>query len=80
MYMTKEKFDEIKRKHSSLLVLDDDVAEAFEFVQEMLEAEADALKEKCAYAVKSIAETEKAAYQVFDMRREIDNESYGDGD
>lgn len=72
MYMTKEKFDEIKRKHSTL--------ETLEFVQELLEAEADALKEKCAYATKSIAEVENAVHQVFDMRREIDNECFGDGD
>ena len=45
-----------------------------------LEAEADALKEKCAYATKSIAEVESAVHQVFDMRREIDNECFGDGD
>lgn len=80
MYMTKEKFDEIKRKHSTLLILDDDADETLEFVQELLEAEADALKEKCAYATKSIAEVESAVHQVFDMRREIDNECFGDGD
>lgn len=80
MYMTKEKFDEIRRKHSTLLILDDDVDETLEFVQELLEAEADALKEKCAYATKSIAEVESAVHQVFDMRREIDNECFGDGD
>lgn len=80
MYMTKEKFDEIKRKHSTLLILDNDADETLEFVQELLEAEADALKEKCAYATKSIAEVENAVHQVFDMRREIDNECFGDGD
>lgn len=80
MYMTKEKFDEIKRKHSTLLILDDDADETLEFVQELLEAEADALKEKCAYATKSIAEAESAVHQVFDMRREIDSECFGDGD
>lgn len=80
MYMTKQKFDEIKKRHSTLLILDDDASEALEFVQELLEAEADALKEKCAYATRSIAETESAAHQVFDMRREIDEEEFGDGD
>ena len=35
MYMTKEKFDEIKRKHSTLLILDDDADETLEFVQEI---------------------------------------------
>lgn len=80
MYMTKQKFDEIKKRHSTLLILDDDTREALEFVQELLDAEADALKEKCAYATRSIAETENAAYQVFDMQREIENGAFGDGD
>lgn len=80
MYMTKEKFDEIRKNHSTLLILDDDVSEALEFAQELLEAEADALKEKCAYAVRSIADTENAAHQVFDMRCEIENGEFGDGD
>lgn len=66
MYMTKQKFDEIKKRHSTLLILNDDTSEALEFVQELLEVEADALKEKCAYATRSIAETESAAHQVFD--------------
>lgn len=78
MYMTKQKFDEIKKRHSTLLILDDDTSEALEFVQELLEAEADALEEKCAYATRSIAETENAAHQVFDMRREIENGAFGD--
>lgn len=80
MYMSKEKFNEVKRKHNTLLVLDDDVGEALEFVQELLEAEADALKEKCAYATRSIAEMESAARQVFDMQGEIGDERFGDGD
>lgn len=80
MYMTKQKFDEIKKKYNTLLVLDDDVGEALDFVQELLEAEADALKEKCAYATRSIDEMENAIHQVFDMRREIDNGYFGDGE
>lgn len=80
MYITKEKFEEIKAKHNTLLVLEDDVGEALAFVRELLEAEADALKEKCAYATKSIAETESAAHQVFDMQSEIEDERFGDGD
>lgn len=80
MYMTKEKFGEIKKKYSTLLVLDSDVGEAFEFVRDMLEAEADALKEKCAYATRSIAEAESAARQVSDMWSEIENDQFGDGD
>ena len=80
MYMTKQKFDEIKKKYPTLLVLDGDVSEAFEFVWVMLAAETDALKEKCAYATRSIAEMESAAYQVHDMQNEVENEEFGDGD
>lgn len=80
MYMTKQKFDEIKKRYPVLLALDRDVSDAFEFVRDMLEAEADALKEKCAYATRSIAETESTARQVSDMQNEIDNECFGDGD
>lgn len=47
MYMSKQKFNEIKQKHNTLLIMDTDVSEALEFVQELLEAEATALKEKC---------------------------------
>lgn len=57
-----------------------DVGDALEFVQELLEAEADALKEKCAYATRSIAEMESAAHQVFEMQGEIEDEQFGDGD
>lgn len=80
MYMTKQKFDEIKKRYPTLLVLDDDVTEAFDFVWDMLTAEADALKNKCAYATRSIAKMEEAAYQVYDMQNEIENEEFGDGD
>lgn len=80
MYMSKQKFNEIKQKHNTLLIMDTDVSEALEFVQELLEAEAAALKEKCSYATRSIADTESAAHQVFDVQREIENEQFGDGD
>ena len=80
MYMTKQKFDEIKRKYSALLVLDDDVGEVLDFVQELLEAEADAIREKCDDATRSIAEADNAVQQVFDMRCEISNGYFGDGD
>lgn len=80
MYMSKQKFNEIKQKHNTLLIMDTDVSEALEFVQELLEAEAVALKEKCPYATRSIADMESAAHQVFDVQGEIENEQFGDGD
>lgn len=80
MVMPKEKFSEIKKKYSTLLVLDEDTAEAFNFVQDMLEAEVDALKERCAYATRTIADIEAAARQVSDMRSEIENDHFGEND
>lgn len=49
MYITKEKFEEIKAKHNTLLVLEDDVDEALTFVRELLEAEADELEGICEF-------------------------------
>ena len=46
MYMSKKKFDEIKAKHSTTIVVDADVGEALAFVQDLLEAEADAIKNR----------------------------------
>ena len=78
MYITKEKFEEIKAKHNTLLVLEDDVDEALTFVRELLEAEADALKVSEPYAVRSIKKLEDAAYQVFEMSGEISAEEFGE--
>lgn len=77
MCMTKEKFAEIKQKYG---LLDDDVGKAFDLVQEMLEAEVDATREKYPYATRSIYETEVAVHQVFDMHMDIENELFGDGE
>lgn len=35
MYMSKKKFDEIKAKHSTTIVVDADVGEALAFVQDL---------------------------------------------
>lgn len=77
MYITKEKFKEIKGRHNTLLVLEDDADEALTFVRELLEAEADALKVAEPYAVASIKKLEDAAYQVFEMSGDINAEEFG---
>ncbi len=77
MYMSREKFDEIKKRHSTTILMDDDVGEAFAFVQELLWAEADALKEKCSYATRLIQDMEKAACEVFSIGQEIENGEFG---
>lgn len=78
MYMSKEKFDEIRSRHSTIILTDDDVSEALAFVRELFEAEADALKEKCTYPTSSIWDMEKTAHRIFSMTREIENENFGE--
>ena len=63
MYMSKEKFDEIKAKHSTTIVVDADVGEALAFVQDLLEAEADAIKNREPHATASIGRLNEAAYE-----------------
>lgn len=80
MYMTKEKFDAIQKKYGTLLVLNTDANDAMEFVRELLETEADALREKCAYAHRSIAEMEDAARRVAELNNDAENDKFGDGE
>ena len=76
MYLTKEKFEEIVRKHSSLLIVDGDAGEALEFVRELLEAEADALKEQEPDATSSIRKLNDAAYQVWDICSDVESGAF----
>lgn len=56
---------EIMSKH--LICSENEAMEAIEFVQELLEAQADEIKEKEPYATRFIADLEKAAYMVFEL-------------
>lgn len=69
MYMSKKKFDEIKAKHSTTIVVDADVGEALAFVQDLLEAEADAIKNREPHATA----------EVFSISNEIDAGEFDDG-
>ena len=73
MYMTREKFNELKRKYSTLLVLDDDFADAMNFVNDLLEAEADAIEKREPTATASIGRLREAAYEVFSILSEVEN-------
>lgn len=77
MYLSKEKFEEIKAKHSTTIILDSDTEEALAFVQELLEAEADAVKQREPHATVSIDRLNAAAYEVFSMSNEISAEEFG---
>ena len=64
MYMSKKKFDEIKAKHSTTIVV---------------EAEADAIKNREPHATASIGRLNEAAYEVFSISNEIDAGEFDDG-
>lgn len=76
MYITKGKFEEICKKHGTLLIVEEDVAEAFNFVREVLEAEADALKAHEPNATHTIKQLDIAAYEVFSVGQEVENEDF----
>ena len=78
MYMSNEKFEEIKYRHSPTITTDDDVGAAFEFVRELFEAEADALREKCTYPTSSIRDMENVAYRISSMASEIEKGQFGE--
>lgn len=76
MYITKEKFNELREKYSTLLIVNSDVVDALNFVQELLEAEADAIKEREPDATATIDRINRAAYEVFDICGDVDNERF----
>ena len=73
MSLSKEKFNEIKERYSTLLILDTDVREVLNFVHDLLCAEADAIKESEPYATTSIKKLEAAAYEVFELGQEVED-------
>lgn len=80
MYLSKVKLEEIKSKYPTLVLMDDDIADAFNMVSDILTAEADAIKEKESYATASISRLEAAAYEVFSVCGDIENENFNEGE
>jgi hypothetical protein len=62
--MTKEEFEEIRKRHG---ILSCEVEDAIYFVQELLEFQADELAENESYATNSINRLEEAAKEVYDL-------------
>lgn len=77
MYITKEKFKEICKKYSSIILSDEDVEDALNFTNDLLEAEADAIKAVFPEAFASINRLESAAYEVFDLCNQVINKEFG---
>ena len=78
MVLSKEAYDEIVRRYSSLLLTEDDAVDALDFAHDILNAEADALKEKVPYATRTIDELESAAFRLSCMATEIGNEDFSE--
>ena len=78
MYLPRETYEKIVKKYPILLVTEEDPLYAFNFVHDVLCAEADALKEKCPYATRSIDDLERAAYLVWDAMNDIDTDNLGE--
>lgn len=76
MYITKAEFEKIKKKYSTLLVLDGDAVEALRFVQDLLEAEADAITKHEPHATASIARLNEAAYEVYSVCNDVDCDEF----
>lgn len=79
MYLTKETLNSIAQKYNITFITEDDVVNAFNFVHDVLVAEADAIKDKEPTATASISRLESAAYEVFSMGGEIENEEFDEG-
>lgn len=65
-----ENLKEIMSKH--LICSVDEALEAIEFVQELLEAQADETQEMYPYATKTINDLNNAAYKVFELESLLD--------
>lgn len=76
MYITREQFKELRKKYSTVLVIDDDITDALYFVQDLLELEADAIEKSEPTATESIRRLSRAAYEVFSLNMDIQNEEF----
>lgn len=76
MTLSKETYQKIVSRYSSLLLTEDDAVDALDFAHDILNAEADALKEKCPYATRTISDLEAAAFRLSCMGSDIANEEF----
>lgn len=79
MVMSKETYQKIVSRYASLLLTEDDAVDALDFAHDLLNAEADAIKEKEPYATRTVDELESAAFRLNDLASDIDNEDFSEG-
>ena len=78
MVMSKETYQRIVSRYSSLLLTEDDAVDALDFAHDLLNAEADALKEKCPYATRTIDDLEAAAFRLSCACSEVENKEFSE--
>lgn len=79
MYLSREKLAEIRKKHGTLVILDDDAAEALEFAYDVMIAEIDAIKEREPEATSAIDRMERGAYDLYELFHDVENENFSEG-
>lgn len=78
MVTSKEAFKKIVKEFNTLLVVDDDPAEALWFAVAVIDTEIDAVKDKYPYATRSIDRLEAARHELCDLARDCENEEFSE--
>ena len=78
MVLTKEAFNKIADDFPTLLLVEEDRAEALYFAAALLEAEADATRQKFPYATRSIDDLESALHTVYELARDADSDEFSE--
>lgn len=78
MVASKEDFKKVVGQFKTLLVTDDDLAEALWFAVAVIGAEIDAQKMKAPYATKSIDRLIAAEHELCDLARDCENEEFSE--
>lgn len=78
MVTSKEAFKKIVKEFNTLLVVDDDPAEALWFAVAVIDAEINATKDKYPYATASIDRLEKARHELRSLASDCENEEFSE--
>lgn len=78
MTITKEKFESIISHYRLTLVIDSDIENAFDFVEEVINAELENVRERCDYAANEIRRLEEAARVVHNLGLDYSLDEYDD--
>lgn len=76
MTLSAEKFENIKKRYKSFLIIDGDVESAFNFVLDVLSEEIEALEAKCPYATHTINELESAVRNVQSIAYDVEDDVF----